>query len=75
MLGCKPASPTQGLRHHALRYYTLFPIFFMAGDDLEKFGLVDQNGLERVSALLIAESAGREQATTIESFGGAVDRV
>ena len=52
MLVRAPASLAQGLHHHGPRYFN-FPHFCtMCG--LEKFGLVDQNWLERnLSALLL----------------------
>ena len=68
MLVRAPASPTQGLHHHGPRYFN-FPYFCtMCG--LEKFGLVDQNWLERnLSALLLRTLVvgWRQQSELIEA--------
>ena len=53
MLARAPASPAEGLHHHGPRYFN-FPYFCtMCG--LEKLGIVDQNGLERISPTCCCE--------------------
>ena len=46
MLARAPASPAEGLHHHGPRYFNFSYFYTMCG--LEKFGLVDQNWLERI---------------------------
>ena len=56
MLVRAPGSPAQGLHHHGPRYF-IFSYFARCG--IEKFGLVDQNWLERnLSALLLSTGRG-----------------
>ena len=68
MLARALVSPAQGLHHHEPRYFN-FPYFCTMGD-LEKLGLVDQNGLERnLSALLLRTLVvdRRQQSDSIEA--------
>ena len=70
MLARAPASRAQDLHHHGPRYLS-FPYFCtMCG--LEKLGIVDQNGLERLSDLLLRTLVvGRRQQS--ESIEAALD--
>ena len=68
MLARVPASPARGLHHHAWTSVFQFP-YFCSMCGLEKFGIVDQNWLERnLSTLLLSTLVvgTRQQSESIE---------